>query len=116
MTKQGRPKSEFQTTVLSARIDDGVLNEIDRLLSFRYRTPISRELYLRMILYGDEPPISRAVEVGDLTRIDFRLPEASIEEINKIIGDRGNRSDYIRQILAGEEETLTPPRDLDNGD
>ena len=114
MSKQGRPKAEYPTIVLSVRIDEGVLSEIDRLLTFRYRTPISRELYLRMILYGDEPPISRASEIGSLTRIDFRIPELSHDEIREAIGEEGNRSDYIRRVLAGEVDPLSPPRDLDD--
>jgi len=44
-------KSSSQSVVVSVRVDSGVLAEIDRLLEFRFRAPVGRETYLRMILY-----------------------------------------------------------------
>lgn len=90
------------------RIDEGVLEEIDRLLQFRFRAPIGRETYLRMILYGDEPPVSPAVERGSLVRLDFRLPDPSAIELSDLVGETGNRSEHIRRILLGLEEPLRP--------
>jgi hypothetical protein len=97
--------------VISVRVDEGVLNEIDRLMKFRFGAPIGRETYLRMILYGDEPPVSRAVEIDNLVRLDFRLPTPSVAELSRRVGD-GNRSEYIRRILVGRRPTLTPIREL----
>lgn len=108
MAKQGRPKGKTTSVVISVRVDEGVLAEIDRLLRFRFRAPVGRETYLRMILYGDEPPVSPAVEKGNLVRLDFRLPSPSVDELTKKVGD-GNRSDFIRRILVGEETALSPP-------
>jgi hypothetical protein len=108
MAKRGRPKSRTQSVVISVRVDQGVLEEIDRLLQFRFRAPIGRETYLRMILYGDEPPVSYTVEKGNLVRLDFRLPDNSAMEIADRVGD-GNRSEHIRRILLGLEDPLRPP-------
>lgn len=108
MAKRGRPKSRTQSVVISVRIDSGVLEEIDRLLQFRFRAPIGRETYLRMILFGDEPPVSQTVERGHLVRLDFRLPDSSALELADRVGD-GNRSEHIRRILLGLEDTLRPP-------
>lgn len=107
MAKQGRPKSQTTSTVISVRIDEGVLEEIDRLLSFRFRAPIGRETYLRMILYGDEPPVSPTVERGNLVRLDFRLPDPSVVELTRVV-DGGNRSEHIRGILMGQNPPLSP--------
>lgn len=107
MAKQGRPKSATTSVVISIRVDEGVLEEIDRLMNFRFRAPIGRETYLRMILYGDEPPVSPAVERDNLVRVDFRLPSPSVAELAKRVGD-GNRSEHIRRILMGLEECLSP--------
>ena len=107
MAKRGRPKSRTQSVVISVRIDQGVLEEIDRLLSFRFRAPIGRETYLRMIMFGDEPPVSQTVEKGNLVRLDFRLPDVSALEIADRVGE-GNRSEYIRRILMGLEDPLSP--------
>ena len=107
MSKRGRPKSRTSSVVISVRIDEGVLEEIDRLLQFRFRAPIGRETYLRMILYGDEPPVSPAVERGSLVRLDFRLPDPSAVELGDIVGDGGNRSEHIRRILLGLEDPLS---------
>ncbi len=106
MAKQGRPKSQTTSTVISVRIDEGVLEEIDRLLSFRFRAPIGRETYLRMILYGDEPPVSPTVERGNLVRLDFRLPDPSVGELARVV-DGGNRSEHIRGILMGQSPPLS---------
>ncbi|MFW5966858.1 MAG: hypothetical protein ACOCV2_05030 [Persicimonas sp.] len=100
----------MSTVVVSIRVDEGVLEEIDRLMNFRFRAPIGRETYLRMILYGDEPPINPAVEHNNLVRVDFRLPAPTVAELSKRVGD-GNRSEHIRGILSGKEEPLPPPPD-----
>ncbi len=105
---QGRPKTSTATVVVSVRVDEGVLEELDRLMNFRFRAPIGRETYLRMILYGDEPPITPAVERDNLVRVDFRLPEPSVDELAERVGD-GNRSEHIRRILTGQEGPLSPP-------
>ena len=76
-------------------------------MNFRFRAPLGRETYLRMILYGDEPPVSPTVEQGQLVRLDFRLPDPSVDELNGEVGD-GNRSEYIRNILMGREPPLSP--------
>ncbi|MFW6053204.1 MAG: hypothetical protein ACOC9J_00150 [Persicimonas sp.] len=106
--KQGRSNNSISTVVVSIRVDEGVLEEIDRLMNFRFRAPIGRETYLRMILYGDEPPINPAVELDNLVRVDFRLPAPSVAELAQRIGD-GNRSEHIRRILSGQEAPLSPP-------
>jgi hypothetical protein len=107
MAKQGRPKSQTTSVVISVRVDEGVLDEIDRLMTFRFRAPVGRETYLRMILYGDEPPVSPAVEKGNLVRLDFRLPNPSVVDLSKRVGE-GNRSEYIRRVLMGQEDPLNP--------
>ena len=107
MAKRGRPKGTTTSVVVSVRIDQGVLREIDRLLSFRFRAPIGRETYLRMILFGDEPPITQAVENGNLVRLDFRIPQPTCTELSERVGD-GNRSNHIRRILHGLEEPFGP--------
>ncbi len=106
--KQGRSNNSISTVVVSIRVDEGVLEEIDRLMNFRFRAPIGRETYLRMILYGDEPPINPAVERDNLVRVDFRLPAPSVAELAQRIGD-GNRSEHIRRILSGQKAPLSPP-------
>lgn len=106
---QGRPKTSTATQVVSVRVDEGVLEELDRLMNFRFRAPIGRETYLRMILYGDEPPISPAVKRDNLVRVDFRLPEPSVDELTERVGEDGNRSEHIRGILNGECPPLSPP-------
>ena len=113
--RQGRPKSRTTSVVISVRVDRGVLSEIDRLMRFRFNSPVGRETYLRMILYGDEPPVSPAVEQGTLVRLDFRLPDPSVHELSDHVGD-GNRSEYIRRILMGLEPPLRPLQELLDGD
>lgn len=105
---QGRPKNTPSTVVVSVRVDEGILDEIDRLMNFRFRAPIGRETYLRMILYGDEPPINPAVAQDNLVRVDFRLPAPSVAELANRVGD-GNRSAHIRAILDGRKSPLPPP-------
>ena len=105
--KQGRPKSSTTSVVISIRVDEGVLEEIDRLMNFRFRAPIGRETYVRMILYGDEPPVNPRVQRDNLVRVDFRLPSPSVSVLTDRIGD-GNRSEHIRRILMGQEEPLPP--------
>lgn len=106
--KQGRPNNTISTVVVSIRVDEGVIAEIDRLMHFRFRAPIGRETYLRMILYGDEPPINPAVKLDNLARVDFRLPAPSVAELASRVGD-GNRSEHIRRIISGREDPLSPP-------
>ncbi len=101
-------KSSSQSVVVSVRVDSGVLAEIDRLLEFRFRAPVGRETYLRMILYGDEPPVSATVEEGKLVRLDFRIPDESARELSQRVGG-GNRSAYVRRMLTGHEEPLSAP-------
>ena len=105
---QGRQKQQASSTVISVRVDEGVLEEIERILSFKFRTPISRETFVRMILYGDEAPVSEKVCSGALVRIDFRLAQPSVIELNGRIGEDGNRSNYLRDILLGKEPPLSP--------
>ncbi len=106
--KQERADSTAATVVVSVRVDEGVLEELDRLMNFRFRAPIGRETYLRMILYGDEPPVNPAVERDNLVRVDFRLPAPSVDELAERVGN-GNRSEHIRRILTGQEAPLSPP-------
>ncbi|QDG50084.1 hypothetical protein FIV42_04835 [Persicimonas caeni] len=106
--KQERAGNTVATVVVSVRVDEGVLEELDRLMNFRFRAPIGRETYLRMVLYGDEPPVNPAVERDNLMRVDFRLPEPSVDELADRVGD-GNRSEHIRRILTGQELPLSPP-------
>jgi hypothetical protein len=107
-TDQGRANNTTSTMVVSLRVDEGVLEELDRLMNFRFRAPIGRETYLRMILYGDEPPVNPAVERDNLVRVNFRLPAPSVDELAERVGD-GNRSEHIRRILTGQESPLSPP-------
>lgn len=107
-----REKRSSQSVVVSVRVDEGVLAEIDRLLEFRFRAPVGRETYLRMILYGDEPPVSTTVEQGNLVRLDFRIPDASANELSQRVG-QGNRSAYVRGILTGREKPLTAPAQVE---
>lgn len=106
----GHAQDSVTTVVVSVRVDEGVLDELDRLMNFRFRAPIGRETYLRMILYGDEPPINPAVARDNLVRVDFRLPAASVAELSERVGD-GNRSEHIRRLLNGLEPPLSPPPD-----
>lgn len=113
MAKKKRNTSNSHSTlVVSVRVDEGVLDEIDRLMNFRFRAPIGRETYLRMILYGDEPPVNPAVERDNLVRVDFRLPAESVAELARRVGD-GNRSEHIRRVLMGLEPPLDPLTDDD---
>ncbi len=107
MANRGRPKAQTTSSVVSVRIDSGVLEEIDRLLSFRFRTPLGREVYIRMILYGDEPSINPSLRVGEFTRVDFRL----LDETLAIMAERqgtSNRSEYIRDIICGINKPFEP--------
>ena len=104
---EGRQKPQTSSTVISVRVDEGVLEEIARILAFRYRTPISRETFVRMILYGDEAPVSPKVCSGALVRIDFRLADQSCDELMARVGENGNRSEYLREILLGHEPPLS---------
>lgn len=108
MTQTQKKTDPNSSVVVSVRIDQGVLEEIDRLLAFRFRAPLGRESYLRMILYGDEPPVSPTVIKDNLVRLDFRLPMASAEELSQKAVE-GNRSKHVRRILTGLEDVLSPP-------
>ena len=108
--KQAPSKTNTSSVVVSMRVDEGVVEELDRLMNFRFRAPIGRETYLRMILYGDEPPINPAVQIDNLVRVDFRLPSGSVKELAARVGD-GNRSEHIRHILTGLKPPLSPPPD-----
>lgn len=108
MAKRGRPKTQTTSGVVSARIDSGVLNEIDRLLAFRFNTPLGREIYIKMILYGDEPSIHSALEIGEFTRLDFRILDSSLKEIENL-RNADNRSEYIRKIIGGKAPPLKIP-------
>ncbi|GEM_PF-6009933 len=107
MATRGRPKTKSTSSVVSVRIDTGVLEEIDRLLSFRFRTPLGREVYIRLILYGDEPSISPLLNKGELTRVDFRLLDSTLLEMDAR-DDNQNRSEFIRGVISGVYAPFSP--------
>ncbi len=107
MATRGRPKAQSTSSVVSVRIDSGVLKEIDRLLSFRFHTPLGREVYIRMILYGDEPSINPVLRIGEFTRVDFRILDKTLQEISARKG-ACNRSEYIRDMICGIHAPFKP--------
>lgn len=111
---RGRPTTPYDTKPVAVNIDVGIVREMRRVKAFRFRSPLGLDDYLRMVLFGDEPPVNPGVRTGETERYSFRMPLQSWDEIRTRSdkGAYGSMSDVLRAILVGDESPLTSIHDL----
>ncbi len=109
---RGRPTTAWETKPVAINIDVGVLNELRRVKNFRFLSPLGLDDYLRMVLFGDEPPVHPGVITGQTERHSFRMPLPSWAEVRKRSESYSSMSEVLRAILIGNERPLTSIYDL----
>lgn len=109
---RGRPTTAYDTKPVAVNIDVGVLDELKRVKNFRFLSPLGLDDYLRMVLFGDEPPVNSGVMTGETERYSFRMPLPSWAEVRRRSSGFSSMSDVLRAILVGDESPLTSIHEL----
>lgn len=109
---RGRPSTAYDTKPVAVNIDIGVLEELKRVKNFRFLSPLGLDDYLRMVLFGDEPPVNSGVLTGESERYSFRMPVPSWAEVRERAESYSSMSEVLRAILVGDEPPLSSIHDL----